>query len=612
MCDIAASSQPYDLRTPHTEKKIAATVQNNHVRPTGGLVDSPCILPIEVCSSASPSAYGELRCLIRSYLSENANLFFSFGVSTNSTIENDPKISFQYSSIDRMSLRIPLLTSASKPLHKYITSLRLGDYGPLEQLENFIDFSEQKDSFISEEAQLRLEDELFFLSCPGMLENHIISGALDSPLLKRMTDGAADSRSPQSSGPQNDSDLLSRSWPKVMCPLQFEMSFFKLYSGNHVSDESDKDRGETCFSSTEVPCAQLSVKLLPHSEYEGLWEALVYHESLKASRRFKQKLLSFVKTSLLFSAAQIDPNLIRWNRLILFHGPPGTGKTSLCRALSHKMSIVMRRSFPKAVLVEIHSQQIFSRWFSESGKHVVEAFSQIRSLAEDSRCLVCVLMDEVESLVAARQSVQGNEPADALRVVNTILTQLDSLQLLPNILLLCTSNLVEMIDEAFLDRVDKKVFVGPPGSSARRLLFRSSFAALMEKRLISWPALSFPKNRIHACDSSPFNPLSTACSLMDEIIACSTGMSGRWLRKVPFLAFMNAVEQCCSSGCFANASVGKRSLEDAGDAHDGSNKSCRACAIHFLRSSLLCIREEAKKHHSNLGEIVGKRQRDKE
>lgn len=68
-------------------------------------------------------------------------------------------------------------------------------------------------------------------------------------------------------------------------------------------------------------------------------------------------------------------------------------------------------------LVEINSHSIMSKWFSESGKLVQRLFTSVLNLAEDSTCFVVVLIDEVESLTAARAgAMSGKEPSDAVRV----------------------------------------------------------------------------------------------------------------------------------------------------------------------------------------------------
>ena len=124
---------------------------------------------------------------------------------------------------------------------------------------------------------------------------------------------------------------------------------------------------------------------------------------------------------------------------------------------------------------------------------------------EEEDGLVCVLLDEVESLTRARSAaVSGSEPADAIRAVNALLTQvlslqdpvvasaltlpgcmgtsayslacflhaltdvgsagqLDALKAHPNVLVLTTSNITGAIDLAFVDRADIKAYVGPPG-----------------------------------------------------------------------------------------------------------------------------------------------------
>jgi len=62
---------------------------------------------------------------------------------------------------------------------------------------------------------------------------------------------------------------------------------------------------------------------------------------------------------------------------------------------------------------------------------------------------------------------------------NAVLTQLDRLRRYPNVLVLCTSNLTEMIDSAFVDRVDIKQFVGPPNVEARYEILRSQIEAML-------------------------------------------------------------------------------------------------------------------------------------
>ena len=74
-------------------------------------------------------------------------------------------------------------------------------------------------------------------------------------------------------------------------------------------------------------------------------------------------------------------------------------------------------------------------------------------MISDPTVLVCVLIDEVESLTSARTSAfRGSEPSDAIRVVNALLTQLDQIRRYPNVLILTTSNITESIDIAFIDR----------------------------------------------------------------------------------------------------------------------------------------------------------------
>lgn len=60
---------------------------------------------------------------------------------------------------------------------------------------------------------------------------------------------------------------------------------------------------------------------------------------------------------------------------------------------------------------------------------MVKMFNKIHELIEDNNALVCVLIDEVESLTRARESsMSGAEPSDLIRAVNAVLTQIDQIR----------------------------------------------------------------------------------------------------------------------------------------------------------------------------------------
>jgi GTPase SAR1 family protein len=316
----------------------------------------------------------------------------------------------------------------------------------------------------------------------------------------------------------------------------------------------------------EVTSPTLCMSHLPSKALVGLLDSLYFDEPIPASLlRVTTRMMTIMRRT------DLKQSLTNWNRLILLHGPPGSGKTSLCRALAQKLAIRLGRYFTQARLIEINAHSLLSKWFGESGKQVSKLFAQIHSIAEDPTMLVCIMIDEVETLAGSREkAVSGAEVGDALRATNQLLTALDQLKYRTNVVMFCTTNMIGAVDAAFLDRVDIKKFVGNPSSEAAYEIFRSCMNELVRCGILAEVGLNpavdtafdeedpmlliqYPSSENDKSSQSRERPANFFPSLTEvnvhlwdqpdapgsklwTIAQKCQGLSGRTLRRLPFLA----------------------------------------------------------------------------
>ncbi|OIR59103.1 MAG: pachytene checkpoint protein 2 [Amphiamblys sp. WSBS2006] len=296
---------------------------------------------------------------------------------------------------------------------------------------------------------------------------------------------------------------------------------------------------EQLFETTELPAEKL----------DCLWESLHFEKNTHNT------LLSVITTMFRFSLAKVNSKIIGINRMVLLHGPPGTGKTSLSRALFNKVAI--QNAHLSFSYLEINCQALFSKWFSESGKKIARLFAEIQSLSDDKRKVVFVLVDEIESLTLARSTaLGGNEPSDSIRAVNTLLTQLDRLTEKNNVIVIGTTNLLHAIDDAFLSRVDISVEIEPPSHRAAYNILVSCIKELASCGLLALREKLAYFDSILAMNGFEYSPEHAKHSQSEQLyniakLASLVPLTGRTLRKAPFIAYTGIISRNDTPGCDA-------------------------------------------------------------
>ncbi len=144
---------------------------------------------------------------------------------------------------------------------------------------------------------------------------------------------------------------------------------------------------------------------------------------------------------------------------ILLHGPPGTGKTLIAKAVA-KMT--------ESNFISVKGPELLSKWVGESEKGVREIFRKARQAAP---CIV--FLDELDAIVPIRGSGSSGSHVTE-NVVSQILTEIDGLEELHNVLIIGTTNRLDIVDPAILrpGRFDRIIEVPMPDAKGREKIFK--------------------------------------------------------------------------------------------------------------------------------------------
>lgn len=198
-------------------------------------------------------------------------------------------------------------------------------------------------------------------------------------------------------------------------------------------------------------------------------------------------------------------------RGVLLYGPPGCGKTYLVTALAGS---------GRANVLSVKGAELLSKWVGESERAVRELFRRAREAAP-----TLIFLDEVDALAPVRGQATDGGTTD--RVVAALLTELDGIETLRNVVVVGATNRPDLVDPALLrpGRLERLVYVPPPDGPARAEILRAASRQVPLAPDVDLSALGDELTGFSAADCAAL-VREAALAAMRESLAAATVTAG--------------------------------------------------------------------------------------
>ncbi len=144
---------------------------------------------------------------------------------------------------------------------------------------------------------------------------------------------------------------------------------------------------------------------------------------------------------------------------ILLYGPPGCGKTLLAKAVATES---------QSNFISVKGPELLSKWVGESERAVREVFRKARQSAPS-----VIFFDEIDAL-APRRGIYTGDSGVSERVISQLLTEMDGLESLGEVVVMAATNRPDLLDPALLrpGRFDRLIYVPPPSADGREKILK--------------------------------------------------------------------------------------------------------------------------------------------